>query len=106
MSWVIWVHCACDLVPAELALAALCLIANSALAQMPGFPQMSGERIDGPLRLTARLRASTLTLDGKPFHAVMEKILPICNSISIYFFLFCFRPSDDGLEFRLGLGCE
>jgi hypothetical protein len=39
---------------------------------MPEFPQMSGERIDGSVALDRALKASSLTFDGKPFHAVME----------------------------------
>ena len=41
-------------------------------AQMPGFPQVQAERVDGDTALTLALKASSLTYEGKPFHAVME----------------------------------
>ena len=41
-------------------------------AQMPGFPQVQGERVDADAALTRALKASSLTYEGKPFHAVME----------------------------------
>jgi hypothetical protein len=41
-------------------------------AQMPVFPQVQGERVDGDTALTRALKASSLTYEGKPFHAVME----------------------------------
>jgi hypothetical protein len=42
------------------------------LAQMPGFPQVSGEKVDADVALDQALKASSLTYEGKPFHAVME----------------------------------
>ncbi|HEY6375614.1 MAG TPA: hypothetical protein VIX90_08830 [Edaphobacter sp.] len=39
---------------------------------MPGFPQIQGERVDVDVALTRALKASSLTYEGKPFHAVME----------------------------------
>jgi hypothetical protein len=50
--------------------AALCSI--SSRAQMPGFTQMQGEKVDGEIALDRALKTSSLTFQGKPFHAVME----------------------------------
>jgi hypothetical protein len=41
-------------------------------AQVPGFPQIQGERVDADAALDRALKKSSLTVDGKPFHAVME----------------------------------
>ena len=41
-------------------------------AQMPGFPQVQGERVDADTALDRALKSSSLTYEGKPFHAVME----------------------------------
>lgn len=41
-------------------------------AQMPGFPQVQGEQVDTDTALNRALKTSSLTYDGKPFHAVME----------------------------------
>ena len=48
----------------------LCPIAG--WAQVPGFPQIQGERVDADAALDRALKKSSLTVDGKPFHAVME----------------------------------
>jgi hypothetical protein len=49
-----------------------CLLFSSAClsGQMAGFPQ--GEKVDADSALNRALKASVLTVDGKPFHAVME----------------------------------
>ncbi|WP_263385718.1 hypothetical protein [Granulicella arctica] len=39
---------------------------------MQGLPQMQGERIDGSVAIDRALKSSSLTEDGKPFHALME----------------------------------
>ncbi|RSL16968.1 hypothetical protein EDE15_2495 [Edaphobacter aggregans] len=52
------------------AAAFLCSIVS--WAQMPGLPQVQGERVDADAALTRALKASSLTYEGKPFHAVME----------------------------------
>jgi hypothetical protein len=44
----------------------------SCWAQMPGFAQIPGEKVDGEVALDRALRTSSLTFEGKPFHAVME----------------------------------
>ena len=41
-------------------------------AQMPGFPQAQGEPVAADTALDRALKASSLTFEGKPFHAVME----------------------------------
>jgi hypothetical protein len=41
-------------------------------AQMPNFQQSQGERMDAEKALDRALKASSLTFEGKPFHAVME----------------------------------
>jgi len=43
-----------------------------AFGQMPGFPPVQGERVQADAAIARALKASTLTEDGKPFHAVME----------------------------------
>jgi len=39
--------------------------------QLPGFPQVQGERVDADAALNRALETSSLTEDGKPFHAVL-----------------------------------
>jgi hypothetical protein len=51
---------------------ALCSVSGQSSAQFPGFAQMPGEKMDGPVALDRALKASTLTFQGKPFHALME----------------------------------
>jgi len=41
-------------------------------AQMPGFPEAQGERVDADTALNRALKSSSLAFEGKPFHAVME----------------------------------
>jgi hypothetical protein len=41
-------------------------------AQMPGFAPVQGERVDAEVALDRALQKSSLTFQGKPFHAVME----------------------------------
>lgn len=49
---------------------ALCpLLCN---AQMPGFQEATGERVDADAALDRALKTSSLTYKGKPFHAVMD----------------------------------
>ncbi len=42
------------------------------LAQMPGSSEAPGERVDSDIALDRALQASSLTVKGKPFHAVMD----------------------------------
>lgn len=44
---------------------------SQAQGQFPSFPQVQGERIDGDTAIRRSLEASSLTDDGKPFHAVL-----------------------------------
>src|SRR5581483_10652078 len=39
--------------------------------QMPGFPQFQGERVAADTALDRALKSSSLTEEGKPFHAVL-----------------------------------
>ncbi|HSY00866.1 MAG TPA: hypothetical protein VK819_01870 [Acidobacteriaceae bacterium] len=41
-------------------------------AQIPGFPQLQGQPIDGDTALNLALKTSSLTDEGKPFHAVLK----------------------------------
>jgi hypothetical protein len=41
-------------------------------AQMQGYPQMPGEKLDATVALDRALKTSSLPFKGKPFHAVME----------------------------------
>jgi hypothetical protein len=50
----------------------LCVAAHPASSQMQGFPQAQGERMDGSVAIDRALKSSSLTEDGKPFHALME----------------------------------
>ena len=50
--------------------ALLCSV--SVWAQMPGFSQVQGEKVDGEVALDRALKTSSLTFEGKPFHAVIE----------------------------------
>lgn len=54
-----------------LACALLFSVTNSR-AQMPGFPQMPGQRLDADVALDRSLKSSSLTYQGKPFHALLE----------------------------------
>lgn len=38
---------------------------------MPGFAPMPGERMDGSVAIDRALKSSSLTYDGKPFHALL-----------------------------------
>lgn len=54
--------------------ALLLLLASAAPsihAQFPNFPQAQGERVDANTALDRALKTSSLTDDGKPFHAVL-----------------------------------
>src|SRR6202021_986101 len=50
--------------------AVLCSI--SGWGQVLGFNQMEGEKVDSEIALDRALKTSSLTFQGKPFHAVME----------------------------------
>ena len=52
--------------------AAFCMVMGTASSQMQGFTQKPGEQIDGSVAIDRALKSSTLTEDGKPFHAVLE----------------------------------
>jgi hypothetical protein len=57
----------------KLALSALfCVAVRPAFSQMQDFPQMQGEQMDGSVAIDRALKSSSLTEDGKPFHALME----------------------------------
>jgi hypothetical protein len=60
-----WFQCA-------LVVSCFCLSAERVSAQIPGFTQPSGERLDGSVAIDRALKASSLSFRGKPFHAVME----------------------------------
>src|SRR5882762_10177125 len=48
------------------------LCSLSCRAQFASSNSMQGERVDADTALNRALRSSSLTFDGKPFHAVME----------------------------------
>src|ERR1700722_16016817 len=53
-------------------LAGIVLLPLPDWAQMPGFLPVQGERVDAEVALDRALQKSSLTFQGKPFHAVME----------------------------------
>jgi hypothetical protein len=51
---------------------AVALSSIPAWAQAPGVPETPGEKVDGDAALNRALKVSSLTFEGKPFHAAME----------------------------------
>ena len=45
--------------------------ASQISGQLPGFPQVEGERVDADMALNRALTTSSLTEEGTPFHAVL-----------------------------------